>query len=358
MRSQDLFLAVLCGLYFVDLWWIVPRNTIVFRGFGARLNWLSAIESGLSIHKNLVLVRMGALPFGRAHATDFPFLRNDADGRRIIAWPLVPSDTTEHRSETLNGTLSADGARLFQNEIEVLRFSSNTAAGRAANGDAAPLAQPQWVRERVDNFARTTRILRISTTLLSVHVFFGITLALRGIIDVSWIWLLAVYVAILFTTQFLFFFGHRRLYPKDSFERWTKTLAMLLSPPEAMLAVYTLGRGLLSGCHPLVVAKAICGEKDFRELAERLARGSLITTPENRASLVQLLHDLGLRFDDLIHAPTRDAECQSYCPRCLAQFTEDPMRCPDCTGVKTERFEKQVPGRVHSHETTLQDAHP
>lgn len=339
MDTRDLFIAVLVALYVSDLWWWVPRRALIFRGVGSRLRWTSASRSGFATGSRLALVRFGALPFGHAYATDFPIMFREGNKRRRVTWPPFAPDAYAAASEIVEGGLAVDGMRVRSASGEVARYSSAAAAQRALEQlDDVVVGTPQAIRERVDAFRADSVWLRGACTLSFLFAFGVVPLALHDVVPLEWPALLAGHFALVLVIQGLFWRLHRRIYPEGRAERWTKVAAMFISPPEAMVAGYSLGRGLLAGQHPLAVAKAVCSPEDFRRLAELSVRGTLIAEPMVQERLTKVLHTLGVDVAALLSTPDREPACASYCPRCLAQFTDAPTACPDCLAVAAVRF--------------------
>jgi len=172
----------------------------------------------------------------------------------------------------------------------------------------------------------------------------------------SWPGLLAGLLALTATIAVLFHRSHKRLYPAAEDERFTHSVIFLLSPATAIRARDALSRPLLEAYHPLTVAKALCPEERFKNMArscwrelnfpalpvcpegepiaqetERYSRGVLQKTVE------EFLRESGIDPASLLPPPTpADETCQSFCPRCLAQFTTRDGLCGDCGGLRLE----------------------
>ncbi|MEM6532662.1 MAG: hypothetical protein AAF654_08555 [Myxococcota bacterium] len=335
MTTRDLFLAVLVGLYVIDLWWLVPRRAFVFRGYGLRLRWSAASLSGFALGSGLALSRFGELPFGLAFASDFPALRQG----RIRRWPLFAAIAGVPSERSVDGALGLDGTRLRDRGGVVLRYSSANAAQLAhREGRDRLKSDPEAVRALVGRFSRATIALRLACTCLFVFCFGALPAVLYGAFEVQWWALLAGYGGLVLSIQAGFFALHRRFYRERVAERWAKTAVMLVSPAEAMVASYTLGRGLLAGQHPLAVAKGLCSEAEFQRLSAELVRGALVAHPDEQDALRAVLTKLQADPATLIAAPERDGASAAYCPRCLAQFEEKLAMCPDCEDVALKHF--------------------
>jgi hypothetical protein len=75
---------------------------------------------------------------------------------------------------------------------------------------------------------------------------------------------------------------------------------------------------------------------EFEAAADSEATATALVRHRERRTraLVAFLRQIGSNLDEILQAPTaRDADSQSYCPRCLVQFRAATGKCPDCRGV-------------------------
>lgn len=116
-------------------------------------------------------------------------------------------------------------------------------------------------------------------------------------------------------------------------------------PPAALMAPVELMWPLLQDIPPVTAVLATCGP-DTPVALVRTEWARLSHTLENRPNEEAVQHlrqdcrEAGLTWSAVTAAPsTRDAQANSYCPRCHTQFRLDPNACPDCDGIRTIPFD-------------------
>jgi hypothetical protein len=212
----------------------------------------------------------------------------------------------------------------------------------------ADAAERRW-REFQPHAAR----LRIAT-----NVLFGYSFVLAPVVFLSfglrfWLELVVGLLACTVAIALIFRRAHLAFFPRAEDERFTHFLIVLLSPATSLRAHDLVSRPLLEDFHPLAIAKVLCSEARFRDLAaqvlreirhpafplcpssepaaqaaERWARAAL------QSAVEKLLRRARLDPDQLLAPPApSDATCRAYCPHCLAQFTTPDARCHDCGGL-------------------------
>lgn len=153
-------------------------------------------------------------------------------------------------------------------------------------------------------------------------------------------------------TAFMFYRAHRKLFPRESQERFENVAKMILCPPVSLRAADVLTRNALSEFNPLVVASVLEGANE-----PRFVRGFVLdlqhpllheVTEEKASETVNWMAVEQLRLTrehvqraGLAHlfGPTaRDGDSLSYCPRCGVQFVVTNGECPDCPGVALVAF--------------------
>lgn len=210
-------------------------------------------------------------------------------------------------------------------------------------------------RKRWDEFRERANPLRRTANLLFVYLFLVCPLAVFLVGLAGCWWALAAGLLILDGAIAWFFHrAHAALYPAEEEERFSLTLTVFLSPCSAIRANDLLSRHLLTGFHPLAAIRLFCSPVEFRRVSARWLRDllhpaqpvcpssnpkALAAEAESRQRWQRLVEEFlvreGLEVRDLLAAPAAmDAECERYCPRCLAQFTRRADQCPDCGGVE------------------------
>jgi hypothetical protein len=202
---------------------------------------------------------------------------------------------------------------------------------------------------------KKTATLQLLTNAVFIHLFIVSPMVLqRWSVQRSWPWLVTVLFALTVSTAILFRRLHKGLYPGAGEERFTHFLTIMLAPATTIRANDVLSRPLLENFHPLAIAKVFCSERDFREFAmqslREVAHPALPVCPveeplaraaegHTRGLLREIMQHFlkrnGLVPEDLLAPPApTDENCQSYCPRCLAQFTSAKGTCADCGGLE------------------------
>ena len=166
--------------------------------------------------------------------------------------------------------------------------------------------------------------------------------------------LAAAMVLLAVQTAFMFYRAHRKLFPRESQERFENLLKMILCPPVSLRAADVLTRNALSEFNPLVVASVLegAGEPRFVRgfvldlehplLHEITEEKALQTVNWMAAEQLRLSreHVKRAKLADLFGPTERDGESLSYCPRCSVQFVMTAGECPDCPGVALVAFEE------------------
>lgn len=140
------------------------------------------------------------------------------------------------------------------------------------------------------------------------------------------------------------YYADRRLNKAAGIHRVQRLLHAMIAPGFALRGTEALSRDLLKAWHPLAAAAALMKPEDFKALCQsawldeqfraeaRLRLGEVwlfgSLAPEKRESW---LTKQQIDPKDLQSPPKRNQDdSQSYCPRCLAQFTIKEGLCSDC----------------------------
>lgn len=196
-------------------------------------------------------------------------------------------------------------------------------------------AAPSEALARTRRAALPTRVLCGALMAFLFGILPGVLL---GGLPIPWPALLTAGLTLWLGGVGAFFAAHRRLYPDAKGTRWKATAQMALSPIDALHAPDALMSPAVDGLHPLTVARAVCTEDVFRDLAACLLReASHPPTPE-ADRLSAFLRKCAMDPKALLAPlPRRDPSIAAYCPRCLQPFTKTEGDCPDCRGVALTR---------------------
>lgn len=167
-------------------------------------------------------------------------------------------------------------------------------------------------------------------------------------------WIMAL-ACILFSIRQIFVFVqvHRVFQKNSTSARRSRVLALALAPPATIRVRDFLSRELLERFHPLAVARAVCSEEDSRQFTSiefrKLKFPAAFEKSDTRCPVESWIREewlkavqdwAGTEFVDfrlLLQAPERQHPAsQSYCPRCLQEYTQSGGECPDCPGVARE----------------------
>lgn len=245
-------------------------------------------------------------------------------------------------------------------KLEELRKLAQQKRSGAIERIVAASFDAKAVESRWQEFRGHTRALRWLVNTLVIHVFIVVPAALWFIgLSLSWLWLLCVLAALTSLAAVQFRRAHLYFYPAAADERFAQSLLVFLWPTTAMRAHDLLSRPLFEEFHPLALAKVFCNEAQFRQFAGAVLRDIrhprepvcpsnddlFCATERYWRKLLQLkaeqfLRDAAAEPDGLCAPPRRaDEACQSFCPRCEAQFTTLSGVCSDCGGLTIIPFE-------------------
>ena len=211
-------------------------------------------------------------------------------------------------------------------------------------------------RTRLDRAVKVSRPALVVCNLFFVFLFAVAPVLVRffGLAPLIWPVVGALY-GLAAVVSVLFYLAHRSLYPDERGERVLDVVKMMLCPPLAIRAVDMLTADAAGRASPLVVATTLAPEESaafirhfVRDLANPLARGTADPLAERIAAWHLATHrELAVAHVEraapeiaaaLFEPPEREGESEVWCPRCLAQFSEDHGTCPDCEGVGLARF--------------------
>jgi hypothetical protein len=319
-------------------------------------------------------ILLGAqLPFSISSQAVFAYVASwvNPGGRppqtgRVFLFEQIETARAHGRKVLINGELfliagSTANALRLRKVISDLRQLPVAKRAGAVERLVADSLDIKAIKKRWEDLENSTAHLRPLTNWLFLLLFGLAPLTIwRFGVSASWP---ALMVALLATTASIMIFfrrAHRHLYPSAADERFSQTLMVLLYPALAIRARDLLSRPLFELFHPLALAKVFCPEPVFLEFAARVVRElkhpAMPVCPRTepvaqdaerftRELLLQAVEKFttknGAGFEALLKAPLpADESCQSYCPRCLAQFTAESGTCLDCGGLQVLAFPK------------------
>ena len=279
----------------------------------------------------------------------FEVLRDvQAKGKNVIVkgeplWSAPTMSLARHVAETLKRLAALS---LAQREKAIHEF--------IRDGLDSGVVEQRW-----KEFQQHSRNVRVLGNVLLVYLFGLTPLVIWNFgFRLSWLGLLGGLALLTVTTAVSFHRAHKKLYLTAEDERFTHTLTIALSPPNAVRACDALSRPLFETFHPLAVAKVFLPANRFRQFAREVlldirhpalpvcpaddpaARATeLFARTALRNAVEQLLKHSGIEPDELCRPPVpAEDSCRAYCPRCGAQFTTTDANCTDCGGLKLVAF--------------------
>jgi len=208
-------------------------------------------------------------------------------------------------------------------------------------------------RETPDSFAAMSKRLRSLEALCSI--FFPLLFlvapltafryGLEEVIIPTALLMIGFAVAI----AWLVWYQHKALWPSLSNERWSSVAKIIFCPPGAIRAVGDLTTHFPTACDPLVVSAVLSPDERERfvsaylrdlhfPIKDGLEGAAKEVVDWYRAELLKqattyVKTQTGLRLDFISAPPVFETGCQSYCPRCQSQFTNEAGDCSGCDGV-------------------------
>jgi hypothetical protein len=240
-------------------------------------------------------------------------------------------------------------ANILAGLLERLRRAPQRELDRILKHEYEKMFDAPRVASRLSEYRVHSAFLRTTTVLLFVFLFGIAPLDIRLLgLGRSWPFLMAYVVGSLGCTSWAFLRGQKALYPGQTGGRWQQALTFALSPLSAIRANDVLLRDLFCAFHPLAVARILMTEENFRVQAERELRNSIYfgrtgPTEGMQRALETFLRRIGMSVDELLKPPHRDsANSCTYCPLCLSQFVIGEGECPDCIGVRLEKYPSEA----------------
>jgi hypothetical protein len=198
------------------------------------------------------------------------------------------------------------------------------------------------IDKRLEEYSRVTDLLQLACFYLFLFMFLVVPVLvfLRGLYRL-WPVLLAYLVVSALLILWLYLRSHRRLYPTERRETLPHMIGIALSPFAAIRANDSLAANLLTGFHPVAVARCALPEKDFLEFAGLEFRKMKYISSDESA-LQFLTEFLAMELVDLsalLARPVLDSKMsRSFCPVCLAQYVIETGVCQDCGKIALKSF--------------------
>jgi len=281
-------------------------------------------------------------------------------------------------------TVEAKGHKVFINGSPALKFPTQTFAifvtrqlldlknekpdRRAAAIEKffQSLFDTKTIEARWNDFKPETRTIQLLASGLFLYLFVITPLMIvRFGLAMTWLSLVIGLVAFTSSLAMMCYRAHKHFFPAADDDRFTHTVTVLLAPATAIRARDALSRRLLETYHPLAIAGAFCSAENFRAFAEKTLRDLRYSVAPaysekerarqeaetfSRQALLRVVENFLRRNktnpDDLCAAPKREETCQSFCPRCLTQFTTIDGQCADCGGVPLVTFKEAAGGKT------------
>jgi hypothetical protein len=261
------------------------------------------------------------------------------------------------------------GGRLLA-RLDSAARATETAAWLAELNASPPKRRETAIRERIarsldvaaireEQSALRERAAGLRVTCNALFVLFAVVAPWQVYgqgIGRTWPWLVAGMVGLIAWVVRGYLRAHRELQPALGQERRVQSVALALAPLGAVRAVDALARGAHAGRHPLAVGHAPPRPAAARELARRellearhpirrdgIDDGALRILrwfdDAMAGGIERALAGCGIDVAGLLAAPPReDPSCESYCPRCRAQYRAGVGSCGDCPGVALVAF--------------------
>jgi len=194
----------------------------------------------------------------------------------------------------------------------------------------------------LQQYSRSTMPLHAACISLFIFLFL-IAPLLTFFFGLSRLWLpfLIYLVFLACSILWLFHRSYRNLYPGKSTGHSQRLFTIALSPFAAIRANDFLLTDLLSGFHPMAVARRLLQEDEFLEFAGAEFRKAKFLLAD--AVLLQFLTEFlvgqTVEVESLLRPPKRDnSRSRSYCPVCLTQYVIESGVCRDCYAVSLHPF--------------------
>ena len=381
MNDLQALLLVVVLIYLVECARWLRRGSVAFISRWGRTFHGRQTPSALANQSGGVILAPPLPPLGAVHVAhqwphslgpkgilgwvseDLAGSRRLDQSERFLPWSEVESVQGDGKMLRINGEpwqkMTGQGAAASA-AWELASMARGVANGRerAIRRAVRAMADTAEVEQRLERHRKASWPLRLLSNLTLAYLFIFLPFAIGlPLTEIHWAWWLLGLPPLMAAVSATFFFAHRRLYPEEGWDRGFHLALMVLSPLAVIRAGDALSAPLMSGLHPLAVARVLCPEQELRVMARRslldlrspMEPTSPVDAPGAReteswyreqllAALEGMLYEAGLDPEDLTEPPDPDGESQSYCPRCQAQYVIPEGTCKDCGGLDLVRF--------------------
>jgi hypothetical protein len=268
--------------------------------------------------------------------------RASADGRAVKAGGAIVARTSSGRS-------AEEIARLLRRLAEA-SGGKRKALLREALAESFDI---EAIEKTIADLRRRTVGLRMLTNTLWIELFVLLPLAasLPGL-AVRWRSLGLMLLVAMVAISLHFYFTHRALWPKESWDRWLHLIEIALFPPATIRAHDVIFRDALDRFHPIAVASVLLPKERFELFARAAIRDLRHPRPPpkelgasaraiegaHRATILEAVESLlrarGLDPETLAAGPDHpQPSTLAYCPRCHAEYQKTEGECEDCGGI-------------------------
>jgi len=207
--------------------------------------------------------------------------------------------------------------------------------------------------DRLQQYSHSTMSLHAACISLFVFLFF-IAPLLTFFLGLHRLWLPFLLYLIFLGCSILWLFhrSYRSLYPGKSTGHSQQLFMIALSPFAAIRANDLLLADLVSGFHPIAVARRLLEEEEFLEFAGAELRRAkfLLADTVLLQFLTEFLVGQQVEVRSLLRPPEPDnSRSRSYCPVCLTQYVIDSGVCQDCTAVPLHSFATDSEGPTNAN---------
>jgi hypothetical protein len=352
---------VLFVVYLLQCIAVAPPGSVVFflnhrlRGQRLRHSW----QVGNSQQYRLYLLNPFWPLTGAVYVDPFPFqIHIDARGEflGLLPLPFTPDESPLNLlSFDVPHKIKCVEKKLFLDGRPWLSLRSATAAKSAAaflaklqrapqrkrssvlNDELRKIFSVESVRQRLEQYSCSAASLQ--AVCFSLFLFlFAWSPILTYFLGLRRLWPILLLYLVFSSCLILWLLrrSYLRLFPLASESHWQQMFTVALSPFAAVRANDALLTNLLSGFHPLAVARLILPESEFLEFAGAELRKANFLARD--ATFLRFLSEflIGQKVDVelLLSPPCPDSpRSRSYCPACLAQYVIDTGVCQDCGNV-------------------------
>lgn len=251
---------------------------------------------------------------------------------------------------------SERGARSFAAFLREAGASKDKERGPRIERALADRFDVAAVRDRRRQYRRSTWALALCTNLLFLTIFAGVPLIVYTELGTRWYVILGVALVAWLLTPWLLRRALQACFARADWPPMSRQVSLLLSPVSAIRAQDLVAQHLLIDFDPLAVAAVLLRPERFaervrEELAELLYGAPASGEAEEetrvwfrerrRRAVRRLAKEQGVDPEALFQPPPREDEgCQTFCPRCRAQYLLPEGVCASCHEIRLLPLDK------------------